>query len=100
MKFKMLLCEACDNLISVKQVVKPTFTCPVCGCINDRIRKDIFRGAITAISPKYTCETDKDTGEDSVVPLMLTDMKEDVYEAMLILVENGWSIKFQGTKKL
>jgi len=98
-EYKLFLCESCENLISVKDNTESTFTCPVCGCINDRIRKDIFVGKLTAISPNVSCESDNDDDENEhFVPLTLADLDDEVYEAMIVLLQYGWVIKFEGSK--
>jgi predicted RNA-binding Zn-ribbon protein involved in translation (DUF1610 family) len=96
MDYKLLLCESCENLISMKDNDKPLFTCPVCGCLNDRIRKTIYEGHLCITGPTVECEIDNDRDEGS--PFVITDLDPEVSDALHILMDAGWSIKFKGSR--
>ena len=96
MEHKLLICEECENIVSVEDSGEPTFICPACGTINDRERIQLYTGSLTIISPKMKCRigTDEDEG---IIGVESAD--EDLLSALTVLSKYGWSMRFKGERE-
>lgn len=97
MEYKLLVCEQCENIISVDDVDKPLFTCPACGTLNDRKRVFTYEGTLIATSNKMNCEIDDPLNKKN--GFALSSLPIDVENAITTLLKYGWNIKFKGSQK-
>lgn len=95
MEYKILICESCDNVVSVHDNNKPTFICPACGTINERDRFKKYRGVLTIVSDEIDCRLDN---TDNSGRVGIHDIEEDLAEALSILIKYGWNMKFKGDR--
>jgi predicted RNA-binding Zn-ribbon protein involved in translation (DUF1610 family) len=93
MDYKLLLCENCENVISVSNIENKVFICPACGTINERNRSNNYIGRLVIESPIVSCQLDDTDGI-----IKLKDDNEELITALFTLAKFGWSIKFKGIK--
>jgi predicted RNA-binding Zn-ribbon protein involved in translation (DUF1610 family) len=98
MEYKLAICEGCDNIVSMADNKKDLFTCPVCGCLNERSTVKLYEGEITALSPTIQCEMELDKQDKSGM-LLLDNLDENLQDALQTLISCGWKLKFK-TKKV
>jgi len=84
-------CEACEHLVSVKHIKVPTFICPACGTINERLTPEDAVGHLEIKSPKLNCEINV---SDEGGQVFVKDVDDDFEEALAILTKYGFSMKF------
>jgi hypothetical protein len=93
-KQKLRNCEHCDNIISVRYFkTDKVYVCPLCGAVNALVGRQVL-GKIVVMSPKTNCTLDLDDSSDNTV--LFNTLDEEIRDALIILNENGWSIKFKG----
>jgi RNA polymerase subunit RPABC4/transcription elongation factor Spt4 len=97
MNYKILYCEDCKNLVSVFDNEDPTFVCPICGLLNDRHRSKKYFGTMNITSPEIKCEMRFDEFDEGTMEV--EEMDDEVKQALELLRQNGWVIKFIGTAK-
>ena len=98
MEYRLAVCEGCKNIVSLQDNKKELFVCPVCGVLNERSTAKLYEGEITAHSPIIQCEMELDNTDQSGM-LLLDNLDEDLQDALQILIECGWRLKFK-TKKV
>lgn len=98
MEYKLAVCEGCGNLASLEDNKKELWTCPVCGCLNERVTAKLYEGEITAMSPVIQCEMELNTTDRSGM-MLVDNLDEDLQNALQTLINCGWKIKFK-TKKV
>jgi RNA polymerase subunit RPABC4/transcription elongation factor Spt4 len=94
MEYKLLHCEECDNVVSVKDNNRAIFVCPVCGVLNKRKQTTSYFGKLIITSPQMNCELND--VEEGVISI--PNANDDILHAIMILNKFGWSMKFLGTK--
>jgi hypothetical protein len=97
MDYKLAICEACENIVSLEDNKKEIFICPLCGTLNERTSTKLYEGEITALSPVMQCEMELDTNKQSGT-LMIESLDKDLQDALQTLISFGWKLKFKTRK--
>jgi hypothetical protein len=93
---KLLVCEQCENLVSVNDNNEPIFVCPACGTINKRDQSQVYEGFLEIKGPDLECEIEDFDGEDLFT---VANLPEEVEYALMVLMKYGWGVKFKGKEK-
>lgn len=90
---KLLLCENCENVVSITNTTSKIFICPACGAINKKDRTANYIGHLVIESTEVNCNLDD---EDGIIKI--EDGNEELSAALYTLTKFGWSMKFKGIK--
>ena len=97
MEYKIMTCDGCQNIHTVKDTQDPVYICPICGCINRRNTMIKYIGNVGIESPELTCHLEGvEEGNDGIISI--PDEDEELTAALMTLVKYGWSLKFRGKK--
>jgi predicted RNA-binding Zn-ribbon protein involved in translation (DUF1610 family) len=97
MEQKLSICEGCQYIVSILLNNKPTFICPICGCINKRKLPKEYIGNVYVVGPEINCSVTEEENENIT---FLNDFDEEENNALMTLLDYGWKIKFKATKKI